>query len=155
MKITKNSRPTIYRKMMNLLEQKFVGKGCKSVNADTFYLLEKGNKIVEESELCTSSLKNIGCNTIISYDNDSVRSKLIDIMDQGLLLKAIAVNVGISESELSRFKNGVNVLKESDVEILSEYLNEVHIPQWKNISPDKRKSTKLDMLRKRMKNKNM
>lgn len=36
MQITKNSRPTTYNKMMNLYEQKYVGKGCKSVNADTF-----------------------------------------------------------------------------------------------------------------------
>ena len=34
-------------KMMNLKKYGYVEKGCKSVNADTFYLLEKGIKIVE------------------------------------------------------------------------------------------------------------
>lgn len=47
MQITGNSRPTTYRKMMNLCEHGYVEKGCKSVNADTFYLLEKGMKIIE------------------------------------------------------------------------------------------------------------
>ena len=47
MQITSNSRPTTYRKMMNLRKYGYVEKGCKSVNADTFYLLEKGIKIVE------------------------------------------------------------------------------------------------------------
>ena len=47
MQITSNSRPTTYRKMMNLKKYEYVEKGCKSVNADTFYLLEKGIKIVE------------------------------------------------------------------------------------------------------------
>lgn len=47
MQITSNSRPTTYRKMMNLKKYGYVEKGCKSVNADTFYLLEKGIKIVE------------------------------------------------------------------------------------------------------------
>ena len=36
MQITKNSRPTTYRKMMNLCEYGYVRKGCKAVNADTF-----------------------------------------------------------------------------------------------------------------------
>lgn len=47
MQITKNTRPTTYRKMMNLRECGYVEKGCKAINADTFYLLEKGVKIVE------------------------------------------------------------------------------------------------------------
>ncbi len=47
MQITSNSRPKTYRKMMNLKKYGYVEKGCKSVNADTFYLLEKGIKIVE------------------------------------------------------------------------------------------------------------
>ena len=47
MSITSNSRPTTYRRMMNLRKYGYVEKGCKDVNADTFYLLEKGIKIVE------------------------------------------------------------------------------------------------------------
>lgn len=47
MRITLNSRPTTYRRMMNLCKQGYVGKGCKAVNADTFYLLEKGIEIVK------------------------------------------------------------------------------------------------------------
>lgn len=145
MKITKNSRPTAYRKMMNLYEEKFVGKGCKSVNADTFYLLEKGNKIVEKSEPSDSGLINSEYNANVSYENDLVRIKLIDIMDRGLMLKSIAVNAGISESELSRFKSGVNALKESDMKMLADYLNVVYIPRWnkgEKPKPEKKKSTR-------------
>ena len=47
MQITSNSRPTTYRRMMNLCEHEYVGKGCKAINADTFFLLEKGARIVE------------------------------------------------------------------------------------------------------------
>lgn len=47
MQITSNSRPTTYRRMMNLQKHGYVKKGCKATNADTFYLLEKGIKIVE------------------------------------------------------------------------------------------------------------
>lgn len=145
MQITNNSRPTTYRKMMNLFEQKFVGKGCKSVNADTFYLLEKGNKIVEKSESNASGLVNREYNTNISYENDSVRTKLLDIIDRGLMLKSIAVNAGISESELSRFKNGVDALRGSDMKLLADYLNVVNIPRWnkgEKLKPEKKKSTR-------------
>ena len=74
----------------------------------------------------------------MSINNDSVRKKLIEITNQGLMLKAIALNVGIDVNDLSRFKGGMECLEQSDVEILSEYLNEVHIPQWKNIVPEKK-----------------
>ena len=47
MQITCNSRPTTYRKMMNLRKYGYVEKGCRSVNADTFYVLEKGIRVVE------------------------------------------------------------------------------------------------------------
>ncbi len=73
----------------------------------------------------------------MSHKNDSVRNKLIEITDKGLMLKAIALNVGIDVNDLSRFKGGMECLKQSDVEILSEYLNEVHIPQWKTITKEK------------------
>ena len=129
MKITKNSRPTTYRKMMNLFDSKYVGKGCKDVNADTFYLLEKGNKIVQSRNPNPSNQQNNSA--CISCDSNSVRNKLIDIMNRGLLLKSIAVNAGISESELSRFKNGMDSLKEADLKQLAEYLNVVVIPLWK------------------------
>lgn len=78
----------------------------------------------------------------MALNNDSVRNKLIEITNQGLMLKAIALNVGIDVNDLSRFKGGMDWLKQSDVEILSEYLNEVHIPQWKTVTkqPNKKKS---------------
>lgn len=47
MKVAGNSRPTTYRRMMNLKKYGYVEKGCKDINADTFYLIEKGIKIVE------------------------------------------------------------------------------------------------------------
>lgn len=63
------------------------------------------------------------------HNNDSVRNKLIEITNQGLMLKAIALNVSIDVNDLSRFKSGMGCLKKSDVEVLSEYLNAVVIPQ--------------------------
>ena len=65
-------------------------------------------------------------------NSNSVRDKLIDIMDRGLMLKSIAVNAGISESELSRFKNGMDALKKPDMKLLADYLNVVYIPRWNN-----------------------
>ena len=65
----------------------------------------------------------------MAHNNDAVRNKLIEISDKGLMLKAIALNVGVDVNDLSRFKGRMDCLKESDVEILSEYLSEVHIPQ--------------------------
>lgn len=144
MQITKNSRPTIYNKIMNLYEQKYVGKGCKAVNADTFYLLEKGKRLVESREPDTP-IHRMGNSIAISYNSDSVRDKLIDIMDRGLMLKSIAVNAGISESELSRFKNGMDALKKPDMKLLADYLNVVYIPRWNNgemRKPEKEKSTR-------------
>ena len=73
----------------------------------------------------------------MAHNNDSVRDKLIEIANQGLMLKAIALNIGIDVNDLSRFKGGMECLKQSDVEILSEYLNEVHIPQWKTVTKEK------------------
>lgn len=71
------------------------------------------------------------------HNNDSVRDKLIEITNQGLMLKFIALNIGIDVNDLSRFKGGMECLKQSDVEILSEYLYEVHIPQWKAVDKEK------------------
>lgn len=47
MSVTNTSRPTTYRKMMNLCNCDYVAKGCKSTNADTFYLLTKAIKLIE------------------------------------------------------------------------------------------------------------
>lgn len=80
-------------------------------------------------------------------NNDPVRNKLIEITNQGLMLKSIALNVGIDVNDLSRFKGGMECLKRSDVEILSEYLNEVHIPQWKTVTREsKTKRSNRDLL---------
>ena len=75
----------------------------------------------------------------MAHNNDSVRDKLIEIANQGLMLKAIALNIGIDVNDLSRFKGGMECLKQSDVEILSEYLNEVYIPQWKTVKREPKK----------------
>lgn len=53
------------------------------------------------------------------------------------MLKMIGLNTGIDVNDLSRFKGGMECLKQSEVEILSEYLNEVHIPQWKAVTKEK------------------
>ena len=47
MEITETSRPTTYRKMMHLCDLEYVSRGCKSAQADTFYLLPKGISMVE------------------------------------------------------------------------------------------------------------
>ena len=73
----------------------------------------------------------------MSHNNDLVRKKLIEITNQGLMLKAIALNSGIDVNDLSRFKGGMECLKKSEVKVLSEYLNEVHIPQWKTVTKEK------------------
>lgn len=87
----------------------------------------------------------------MSHNNDSVRKKLTEITNQGLMLKAIALNSGIDVNDLSRFKGGMECLKQSEVKILSEYLNEVVIPQRQDILVEKNKATKLDALRRLMK----
>ena len=74
----------------------------------------------------------------MALNNGSVRDKLIEITNQGLMLKAIALNVGIDVNDLSRFKGGMECLKQSDVEVLSEYLNEVVFPQWKSVIKEKK-----------------
>ena len=122
-------RMTIYKKLRKLTEEKYVKKGIIDNHADTFYLLEKALKIIEGREP-NNARKQLMDNNEVSNDNDSVRNKLSDIIDRGLMLKSVAVNAGISESELSRFKNGVDALKESDMKLLADYLNVVYIPRW-------------------------
>lgn len=87
----------------------------------------------------------------MAHNNDSVRNKLIEINNQGLMLKAIALNVGVDVNDLSRFKCGKDCLKESDVEKLSEYLNAVVILQWNTVIPKKKKTSKWEVLQKKMK----
>lgn len=82
---------------------------------------------------------------------DSVRNKLIEINNQGLMLKAIALNVGVDVNDLSRFKGGMNCLKGSDIEKLFEYLNAVVIPQWNTVIPKKKNPSKWTVLQKKMK----
>ena len=67
-------------------------------------------------------------------NNNSVRNKLIEITSQGLMLKSIALNVNVDVNDLSRFKGGMDCLSQSDVEVLSEYLNAVYIPQWNTVN---------------------
>ena len=51
MEVAGNSRPTTYRKVMNLRKCGYVEKGCKDINANTFYLTEKGTKLAESGGL--------------------------------------------------------------------------------------------------------
>ena len=80
------------------------------------------------------------------HSNDSVRNKLIEIANQGLMLKAIALNVGIDVNDLSRFKGGMECLKQSDVEILSGYLDAVVIPQGSISTKEFKKEEKVSSL---------
>lgn len=47
--VTGTSRSSTYRKIMKLLEYDYLKKGCKSTNADTFYLTEKSLELLKES----------------------------------------------------------------------------------------------------------
>ena len=141
------ARMTIYKKLNKLVKAKYVKKGIVDNHADTFYLLDKTIRIFEskEPDIPNQQMKNSKC---ISSDSNSVRDKLIDIMERGLMLKSIAVNAGISESELSRFKNGMDSLKESDIKILADYLNATVIPIWGNgqKEPEKKMSARERLL---------
>lgn len=64
-----------------------------------------------------------------AYDYDALRDKLNGIIESGLALKAIAQNIGISENNLSRFRNYRLCLRRADAEILSNYLDKVVIPK--------------------------
>ena len=135
-----DKRMTLYKKLNKLTKAKYVKKGITDNHADTFFLLDKALKIIEGGGF-TVTIQQMENNSCIPYDSNSVRTKLTDIIDQGLMLKAIAVNVGIDVNDLSRFKGGMECLKQSDVEVLSEYLNEVHIPQWKTVIKGKKQMT--------------
>ena len=138
-------RMTIYKKLRKLTEEKYVKKGITDNHADTFYLLEKALKIIEGKEP-DNVRKQLMDNNKVSYDSDSVRVKLTDIIDRGLMLKSIAVNAGISESELSRFKSGVDALKESDMKLLADYLNVVYIPRWNKGEKEQKQMTSRERL---------
>jgi transcriptional regulator with XRE-family HTH domain len=138
-------RMTIYKKLRKLTEEKYVKKGITDNHADTFYLLEKALKKIEGKEP-NNERKQLMDNNKASYGNDSVRNKLTDIIDRGLMLKSIAVNAGISESELSRFKSGVDALKESDMKLLADYLNVVYIPRWNKGEKEQKQMTSRERL---------
>lgn len=131
------TRMTVYKKLSKLTKAKYVKKGILDNHADSFYLLEKALKILEDKE-SNSPIQQKKNKENKSYDSNSVRNKLIETMDRGLMLKSIAVNAGISESELSRFKNGVDAMKESDMKLLADYLNAVVIPVW-NVAKEPKK----------------
>ena len=82
----------------------------------------------------------------MAHNNNSVQNKLIEITNKGLMLKAIALNVGVDVNDLSRFKSGMECLKQSDVEILSEYLCAVIIPQWNTVTKEPKKEEKVSSL---------
>ena len=139
-----DKRMTLYKKLNKLTKAKYVRKGITDNHADTFFLLDKALKIIEGGGF-TVAIQQTANNSCIPYDSNSVRIKLTDIIDRGLMLKSIAVNAGISESELSRFKSGVDALKESDMKLLADYLNVVYIPRWnkgEKPKPEKKKSTR-------------
>ena len=52
-------RSTTYIKLIRLIGQGYVEKGCKDINADTYCITDKGIKLVEESE---KELKGVGDN---------------------------------------------------------------------------------------------
>ena len=52
-------RSTTYRKLIRLIGQGYVEKGCKDINADTYCITDKGVKVVEQSE---KELKGVGDN---------------------------------------------------------------------------------------------
>lgn len=132
-----STKTVIYKNLKKLISEKCVQTGIIDGHANTYYLLERAIKIIEgkEPDKITQQTEN---STSISYDSNSVRNKLLEIMERGLMLKSIAVNAGLSESELSRFKNGVDSLKESDARLLAEYLNATIIPVWNNSKEPKK-----------------
>ena len=134
----------VYKNLKKLISANCVKTGIMNGHANTYYILERAIKIFEGKEADKISQQETS-NACIPYDSNSVRDNLIDIMDHGLMLKSIAVNAGLSESELSRFKNGVDSLKKSDMKLLADYLNVVYIPCWNNgekPKPEKKKSTR-------------
>lgn len=132
------TKDVVYKNLKKLKNVKCVNKGIMNSHADTYYILDRAIKMIEGKEPDKISQQTAN-NTNVSYDSDSVRNKLIDIMERGLMLKSIAVNAGISESELSRFKNGMDSLKESDIKLLADYLNATVIPIWSNSEKEPKK----------------
>lgn len=41
------SKSAVYRKLIQLIDDGYIEKGCKSINADTFYITEKGMHLIE------------------------------------------------------------------------------------------------------------
>ena len=48
MEETNTTRPTTYRRMMKLHKNGYVERGCKDVQADTFYLSNKGIELLDK-----------------------------------------------------------------------------------------------------------
>lgn len=44
------ARMTVYKKMKKLVNAGYIAKGCVDNHADTFYLLEKANKLFERGD---------------------------------------------------------------------------------------------------------
>ena len=61
-------------------------------------------------------------------NQEELRNKLNTIIERGLSAKAIAVNAGIGEVTMSRFRKGTRSLKSSELKNLSDYLNQIVIP---------------------------
>lgn len=61
-------------------------------------------------------------------NQEDLRNKLNMIIERGLSAKAIAVNAGIGEVTMSRFRKGTRSLKSSEAKSLSDYLDKVVIP---------------------------
>lgn len=141
-----STKTVIYKNLKKLISANCVKVGIINGHANTYYLLDKAIRIIEgkEPDKITQQKKT---NTSISYDSDSVRDKLIEITNHGLMLKSIAINIGLDVNDLSKFKGGMNCLKQSDMEILSEYLDEVIIPQWNTVTKEpKKKKSNRDLL---------
>lgn len=70
-------------------------------------------------------------------NQDELRQKLNIIVERGLSAKSIAINSGIGEISMSRFRKGTHNLKNSEAQILSDYLDQVVIPKrnWKMLHP--------------------
>lgn len=62
-------------------------------------------------------------------NQDALRLQLINLLDFGMKLGAIAKNINISTIDLSRFKNGHIYLTRENAEKLERFLGEINIPE--------------------------
>lgn len=61
-------------------------------------------------------------------NQDTLRKKLLEIIELGLSASSISKVTNISRIDLSRFKNGQICLNNYDAECLEKYLDKVSIP---------------------------